>query len=496
MKTLQQREFMRLAVEEMQKSRSEHTDKSDPLVGAVLVGADGHQLGTACRGGLRIGDHAEFTLIERELRNRDLEGSTLYVTLEPCIKRTPPKHACVERIVNARVSRVVVGMTDPNPDISGRGIQFLLDHGVGVGFFDVDLVAEIKNANASFLDYWTNYKGPVTAQPQFEGASTTELEPVRHVGVEILSAEAIEIYLRRRKIDARVGSDDAWQILKNLRYVVEAHGTFTPTVAGIVLFASSPVDILPQCRISIEAIRGNRTIQADFSGPLILFRDHINRFAKQHFKHFTEVRGLDRVRESEYPLEAVREAAFNAVLHRDYRAGARIHITLTDQTFVVRSPGTLLEPVSLRALQEFNAPQYSRNPHIAVALYQLGWVEEKASGLRRMRDAMVAVGLPQPSFAHEGGYLVVTLTANRNSRRSIGLSSEQRADLSPRELKVIDVISRKGAITAQQCASTLRVDVTTARRYLRRLVAKDLIVRTGSGTKVSYSLTPNVLRKS
>jgi ATP-dependent DNA helicase RecG len=308
----------------------------------------------------------------------------------------------------------------------------------------------------------------------------------------VLSSEAILNSLWRRKIDTRFASDEFWTLFKNLRYVTEVEGHLVPTVAGVVLFCSAPADLLPQCRISIEAIRGDRSVQADFSGPLIFFRDHLDHFVKNQFKYFTEIRGLDRIQEPEYPFEAVREVAFNAVLHRDYKAGAHVHISLTDETFVVRSPGSLLEPLSLAALQEFNAPQYSRNPYIARALYQLGWVEEKASGLRRMRDAMLAAGLPKPSFAHEGGYLIVTLRSDRGTKRGPGLSSEQLADLSARELKIIDFISRKGSVTAQQCASTLRVDVTTARHYLRQLIAKKLIVRSGSGPKIIYSLAGSV----
>ena len=122
------RKFMEAAVEEMRKSRSEHVDKRDPLVGAAIVGPDGKPMAASFRGDLRVGDHAEFTLIERYLRDKRLEGATLYVTLEPCTKRNPPKKPCADRIVKARIRRVFIGMTDPNPDICGRGIQHLLAH--------------------------------------------------------------------------------------------------------------------------------------------------------------------------------------------------------------------------------------------------------------------------------------------------------------------------------------------------------------------------------
>jgi len=138
------RKFMESAVEEMRKSLSEHRHKQDPLVGAVLVGTNGNVLAATHRGDLRVGDHAEYTLIDRYLSDKNLDGATLYVTLEPCTRRNPPKKPCAERVVGARIRRVFVGMTDPNPDICGRGVQYLMNHGVEVDFFDLDLVHEIR----------------------------------------------------------------------------------------------------------------------------------------------------------------------------------------------------------------------------------------------------------------------------------------------------------------------------------------------------------------
>ncbi len=102
----------------------------NPLVGAVIV-RDGEILGEGwheCYGQL----HAERNAIAhaKEAGNR-LEGSTIYVTLEPCCHygKTPP---CTEAIIEEKIARVVVGSDDPNPKVAGKGFARLREEGIEV----------------------------------------------------------------------------------------------------------------------------------------------------------------------------------------------------------------------------------------------------------------------------------------------------------------------------------------------------------------------------
>ena len=99
----------------------------NPLVGCVItkdnriIGAGYHQ---------KYGeDHAEINAINSA--NESLEGSTLYVNLEPCshFGKTPP---CVDRIIKEKIKRVVIGTLDMNPLTAGVGVRKLKKAGVDV----------------------------------------------------------------------------------------------------------------------------------------------------------------------------------------------------------------------------------------------------------------------------------------------------------------------------------------------------------------------------
>ncbi len=98
--------YMQMAIDVMKTSVAEARSdlKISPKVGAVLLKPDG-TTETACRGELRLGDHAEYTLLERKKRSEALDGCILFATLEPCAPgaRKHPKLGCAERIVNARI---------------------------------------------------------------------------------------------------------------------------------------------------------------------------------------------------------------------------------------------------------------------------------------------------------------------------------------------------------------------------------------------------------
>lgn len=138
------KEYMKLALELAERGKGKVNP--NPLVGSIIV-KDNKIIGEGyhkCYGKA----HAEVNAFENAIEN--VEGATMYVTLEPCSHygKTPP---CVERIIKEKISKVVIGSLDPNPLVAGRGVKRLREHGIEV---EVGVLEEdCKKVNEVFMKY-------------------------------------------------------------------------------------------------------------------------------------------------------------------------------------------------------------------------------------------------------------------------------------------------------------------------------------------------------
>ena len=118
----------------------------NPMVGAIIV-KDNEIIGEGYHEGYGM-FHAERNAIKN--CKKSPKGATIYVTLEPCCHygKTPP---CTQAIIEAGISKVVVGSLDPNPLVSGKGIEELRNNGVEV--IEGVLKEECDSINEVFFHY-------------------------------------------------------------------------------------------------------------------------------------------------------------------------------------------------------------------------------------------------------------------------------------------------------------------------------------------------------
>jgi len=142
--------FMRMALREAIKGAGNVSP--NPLVGAVAV-QNGAVMARAYH--RKYGDlHAETALLKK-LTPEQSRGATIYVNLEPCchVGKTAP---CTTALMNAEVTRVVIGMQDPNPLVDGKGIRLLRNAGIEVTVGVCE--AEARRLNAPFLTYMEKHR--------------------------------------------------------------------------------------------------------------------------------------------------------------------------------------------------------------------------------------------------------------------------------------------------------------------------------------------------
>ena len=128
--------------------RGEGWTSPNPMVGAVIV-KDGRIIGEGWHH--KYGDlHAERDALKN--CTEDPKGAVIYVTLEPCCHhgKQPP---CVDAIIEAGISKVVMGSGDPNPLVAGKGVKILEDHGIEV--IQGVMEQECLDINEVFFHYIT-----------------------------------------------------------------------------------------------------------------------------------------------------------------------------------------------------------------------------------------------------------------------------------------------------------------------------------------------------
>jgi ATP-dependent DNA helicase RecG len=483
------RKMMEKAIDAMKQSINEPRvdEKASPLVGAVLLKPDG-TVESAHRGELREGDHAEFTLLERKNRASKLDGSTLFATLEPCAPgaRNHPKLSCAERIVNARIKEVWVGITDPDPTVDRKGIQFLQDHGVTVHMFDHDLQEEIQAVNQEFIAQALERKAAVEEQDEITVLSALE-NPVTTADLQDFSEVVLGRYHSLAKIEDAVDSHGFRRRLAQQGLLTTDGTALVPSGFGMLLFGQSPREGMPQAGLlgTIHWPDGSEEVR-DFDGPMLLIPEQAIQWLKDKLPDPIDRSGAQRKDANESFYELVREGIVNALVHRDYTIeGAKCQLVVTPDTITISSPGYPVKPIELKQLQGFNAPMLSRNPVLHYVFAKMELAEERGLGLKSLKTSASDAGLPLPTYAWEDPYLVLTLyRSGKGAVRALGTNVLERLNADAKD--TWQVILLKQPMTSSEVMTEMGFDERKSQRVLRKLMDEGLVHRIGKGRATQY----------
>ena len=242
--------------------------------------------------------------------------------------------------------------------------------------------------------------------------------PVERAKLSMLNSDKLQNYLLQMRIDrpgfAQLDSAQAYEMLAITREDV-------PTLAAVLNFGLYPQGYFPQLAITAIVVPGveigdlaegntrfldNKRIE----GTLPDMLTEALSFCKRNMKVKTvfDPETAERVDRPEYPIEAIREAVLNALIHRDYSPyteGTPIQIDFFTNRLEIHSPGGLYGRLTVEELGH-GRPDL-RNPALATMAEFLLKTENRYSGIPTIRREMEKAGLPAPVFQNRRNEFVV-----------------------------------------------------------------------------------------
>ncbi len=287
-------------------------------------------------------------------------------------------------------------------------------------------------------------------------------------------------YERRINIDIDLPSTDA---LDKLHAIKNGH----LTNAGALMFSVNPQKSYPQSEIKCARFKGNEPLifidVKELQGSIAEQIPKAIIFIQEHIKLSAEIKGIQRVEEWEYPIEALREAIINAVCHRDYEEQGNVQIRIFDDRIEIWSPGLLPKGITLELLEKSH-PSKPRNRHIADLFFLMNYIEKWGTGTNRMISECMNHGLPKPTFEEVANCVVVIFMKGL-------ITDEILESLNDRQRVAIKYIEKHGKITNEEYQEINNIGRTTTKMELSDLTQKTIIRLIGKGRTAYYQLNRN-----
>ena len=277
-----------------------------------------------------------------------------------------------------------------------------------------------------------------------------DLREVSGASLAALDQLKVEDYLLRRKKNRPHLETVPVEQLYELTGILHNGGV---TMAAVMLFSPYPQAYFPQLGVIATCVpstemgildeTGRRfTDSKRIEGTLTEMLEGCLAFVRNNMRTATMIdqKTGKRTDIPQYPMDAVREAVLNALVHRDYSVhteGMPVQLVMYTDRLEISNPGGLYGRLTIDQLG--HAQPGTRNPVIVTAMEVLGQTENRYSGIPRIRHAMQELDLPEPVFSDRRGTFSVTLY---NQTAAMELQEER-----PVELQEEAVSDPKGLLT-------------------------------------------------
>jgi hypothetical protein len=287
-------------------------------------------------------------------------------------------------------------------------------------------------------------------------------------------------------------------------------------LAGLLTLGSYPQEFFPQLNITFVVFPSDQAGVVPDGGPRFIDNRSLNGpvpwvvsdavdAITRNMRLTGTVRGVGRQDVYEYPVEALREAIVNAIMHRDYSPpsrGAQVQVEMYPSRLVVRNPGGLFRPVAEGELGAEGVTS-SRNPVLSALLQEVQLpdsdrviCENRGTGIPTMLEQLRRSGTASVKFSNAISHFTVTFTRDAPSSDEFRTGrdlSHTGGDLAGRPAEILGLFTGQQDLTASDIAQATGLSKAMTNRHLARLVTEGRLIATAppASRYRAYRLPPN-----
>jgi ATP-dependent DNA helicase RecG len=351
------------------------------------------------------------------------------------------------------------------------------------------------------------------------GQPRDDREPVAEASVADLDEEAVARLLRRMRQRQprafRLVPDEI--ALRRLGVLVAAgldSDRLVPSLAGVLTLGVYPQQFFPQLNVTFVVLPSEQAGVVPEGGPRFIDNRSLNGPVPwivsdavdaivRNMRVEGTVRGVGREDVYEYPVEALREAIVNAIMHRDYSPpsrGVQVQVEMYPSRLVVRNPGGLFGPVAETELG-MEGVTSSRNPVLSALLQEVQLpdsdrviCENRGTGIPTMLQQLRRSGTASVKFSNAISHFTVTFT---HAEHDVSGGQAHRPDeshpgrgLTGRPAEIMALFAGQPELTASAVARATGLSRAMTQRHLARLVEEGRLIPTAPPSSRNRAYRP------
>ena len=310
---------------------------------------------------------------------------------------------------------------------------------------------------------------------------------VTRAGIDDIADKKVEWYLTRRETTQNVAKPQDMSLTALLRNIDGLSDKEIPTHAGILFFGKYPQRFFQNAQLRVVRFKGTSVThpvidRLDCSGALWEMVNAAEEFIRKNIRllSFRTSKSFQRDDKFEYPLEALREAIINALIHRNYQKHSDVRVFIFDNRVEVINPGTFPEGVSP------DEPTHKPvNPTLSQFMYDIGFIERYGAGIRMMKRLSEEWGNKEPRY--ELHPLETKIIFDSPIQESTFIEIDDiSTQLNERQKNALFHVEKNGQIATREYAEINNISPRTAYTELKDLTDKGLLTTVGKGRGIKY----------